>query len=44
MDVNFTPLEGEDHDVQDLIATEKYDDGNGNVINPIEWALMQTRA
>lgn len=44
VDVNFTPIEGVGHDVQDMVATEKYVDSEGNVINPIEWALMQTRA
>ena len=44
VDVNFTTLEGEGHDLQDKIVSEKFTDSNGKEINPIEWALSQTNA
>ena len=40
----LTTLNGRNHDIQNDIFTTNYEDINGNSINPLEWAMEQTRA
>lgn len=44
IDIDFTTLEGKDHDLQDTIVDEKFTNKDGLEINPIVWALMQSKA
>lgn len=44
VDAFLTTLEGQGHNTQNNVFTNKYYDANGNLINPLEWAFLQSKA
>jgi len=43
IDIDFTTIVGQGHDLQDTIADLKYVNKDGTEINPIVWAIMQAK-
>ena len=44
VDTYLTTLKGKNHDIQNLVFNKKFTDKDGETINPLEWALKQSRA